>query len=199
MAVLGRFLLLGGITPAWAGKRAWRPGSSQRGRDHPRMGGEKLLGQQYIHQHLGSPPHGRGKAAHELRTLPRAGITPAWAGKRWFQLIFVHCLEDHPRMGGEKRWRSGSCGVKLGSPPHGRGKGGYGWLMLTLTGITPAWAGKSCPAARMLPRTRDHPRVGGEKGSTSIVLPMTLGSPPHRRGKAVPIAAVPIAAGITPA
>ena len=50
-------------------------------------------------------------------------------------------------------------------------------------GITPAQAGKSHPCRCGSAGVRDHPRTGGEKGSTSIVLPMTLGSPPRRRGK----------------
>ena len=70
-----------GITPAWAGKSFQPPFDYFVYRDHPRMGGEKILVLETPLHYTGSPPHGRGKAAHELRTLPRAGITPAWAGK----------------------------------------------------------------------------------------------------------------------
>ena len=168
-----------GITPAWAGKSRWsgRPGGS--GLDHPRVGGEK------------HPGH---RCAGGLN-----GITPAWAGKRMQVSPKPTLPQDHPRVDGEKILEP-SMGVgNFGSPPRWRGKAVKFRCTCGLQRITPAWAGKSCPAARMLPRTRDHPRVGGEKGSTSIVLPMTLGSPPRRRGKAHELRTLPRAVRITPA
>ena len=68
-------------------------------------------------------------------------------------------------MGGEKRIPPRLGFGLTGSPPRGRGKGGYGWLMLTLTGITPAWAGK---------------RVFDD-----AYIDFYYGSPPRRRGKVV--------------
>ena len=53
--------------------------------------------------------------------------------------------------------------VKLGSPPRGRGKGKDYATAETMQGITPAWAGKSCPARCRSQSCGDHPRVGGEK------------------------------------
>ena len=71
-------------------------------RDHPRMGGEKVVVLNLVRFYPGSPPHGRGKA-HELRTLPRAiRITPAWAGKSFICEFVIVIVQDHPRMGGEK-------------------------------------------------------------------------------------------------
>ncbi len=49
------------ITPAWAGKSFDSLTVCRRFRDHPRMGGEKLLFQLGVLYPLGSPPHGRGK------------------------------------------------------------------------------------------------------------------------------------------
>ena len=90
------------ITPAWAGKSGSSSSASCRKRDHPRVGGEKRTHSTVKSMKTGSPPRGRGKEAEGDALLNAYGITPAWAGKRWFQLIFVHCLEDHPRVGGEK-------------------------------------------------------------------------------------------------
>ena len=71
-------------------------------------------------------------------------ITPAYAGKRRKNEAYIHEVEDHPRLCGEKvRVAAGVVAVS-GSPPPMRGKvkdcvGG-----LEGTGITPAYAGKSC-------------------------------------------------------
>ena len=85
--------------------------------------------------------------------------------------------------------------------------------------ITPAYAGKRCrsPAFRSMPwdhprlcgksagtgsrsgASWDHPRMCGEKTTTRSIHSRGTGSPPRMRGKAVPVAAVAVAAGITPA
>ena len=48
-------------------------------------------------------------------------------------------------------------------------------------------------------RTRDHPRVGGEKQKFLAVLGDNQGSPPHGRGKSFFDAAYDLDVGITPA
>ena len=163
------------------------------------MGGEKRLMLLVFRAVTGSPPHGRGKVRTPIISHFRGGITPAWAGKSRSRSRRCSGGRDHPRVGGEKEKGRALTHYALGSPPRGRGKECTGDTCKPNTRITPAWAGKSAVPVVIFSIAWDHPRVGGEKGSTSIVLPMTLGSPPHRRGKAVPIAAVPIAAGITPA
>ena len=50
-------------------------------------------------------------------------------------------------------------------------------------GITPAWAGKSTQVGGTEVILKDHPRVGGEKGSSIHGLLFMLGSPPRGRGK----------------
>ena len=50
-----------GITPAQAGKRSGLARSKYPGQDHPRMGGEKLMGRPRRSVGAGSPPRGRGK------------------------------------------------------------------------------------------------------------------------------------------
>ena len=131
-----------GITPAWAGKSRLFRMLLDCLRDHPRMGGEKYAFYHLLCLASGSPPHGRGKGSPVCLTGSRSGITPAWAGKSTLQTSTTRTAGDHPRMGGEKSYFVCTIDTPIGSPPHGRGKGGYGWLMLTLTGITPAWAGK---------------------------------------------------------
>ena len=95
-----RFLLVGGLTPAWAGSTASGWSLIQSTRAHPRMGGEHqddrysehhrgahprmggehgtvLIGQVTI---LGSPPHGRGARAGVILGGDPVRLTPAWAG-----------------------------------------------------------------------------------------------------------------------
>ena len=49
---------------------------------NPRMGGEKTGDSGQPEYVQGSPPRGRGKVQLVECILARAGITPAWAGKR---------------------------------------------------------------------------------------------------------------------
>ena len=122
VAVLGRFLLLGGITPAWAGKSAGERQRPPCPQDYPRVGGEKLAAYFETSAHAGSPPRRRGKGLDFLLELLQLGITPAWAGKRRCQLSTYTVVWDHPRVGGEKRFASASLDAYWGSPPRGRGK-----------------------------------------------------------------------------
>ena len=86
-------------------------------------------------------------------------------------------------MGGEKRPGAGYAYNDRGSPPRGRGKE----IMVTLQDInariTPAWAGKRAVAPFPVARSRDHPRVGGEKGHALKKRLFPGGSPPRGRGK----------------
>ena len=112
-----------GITPAWAGKSRYRCRCWSGGRDHPRMGGEKVLPEIAVSCAVGSPPRRRGKETRPdiYRQLSR--ITPARAGKRLTAQSQTSAM--------------------AGSPPHGRGKDSVMYCLQGVHGITPAWAGKS--------------------------------------------------------
>ena len=86
-------------------------------------------------------------------------------------------------MGGEKLHKQAHLPHKRGSPPHGRGKGRPRRLERGSVGITPAWAGKRQRSADPACRKGDHPRMGGEKNTDFVSLFVSLGSPPHGRGK----------------
>ena len=64
-----------------------------------------------------------------------------------------------------------------------RGKGDELGLLVTKSGITPAYAGKSCASFCVVLREKDHPRVCGEKQDTLKFQPWVRGSPPRMRGK----------------
>ena len=102
-------------------------------------------------------------------------------------------------MGGEKI----SAAIPLqwyeGSPPHGRGKAEVNKAIAAVMGITPAWAGKRYDARGRRCRSRDHPRMGGEKSLIYLFPFFRLGSPPRRRGKAEQQATMDTVDRITPA
>ena len=147
------------------------------------MGGEKLAFPAILARELGSPPHGRGKGNESAPLSVGYRITPAWAGKRRGMPSRAGRGQDHPRMGGEKFVEYALPKVEAGSPPHGRGKALGTRLITSGTGITPAWAGKSDPALVLLDCNRDHPRMGGEKRTSTQSDKGLTGSPPHGRGK----------------
>ena len=102
-------------------------------------------------------------------------------------------------MGGEKARQGSGLYLRLGSPPHGRGKAGHLRRQVFHLGITPAWAGKSRQCGCQVPDGWDHPRMGGEKISLAAMLPPPPGSPPHGRGKDSLVDVILAAQRITPA
>ena len=79
--VAGAFVL-DRITPAYAGKSIWFFIWSAFFWDHPRLRGEKEMSETPDWIAVGSPPLTRGKVGHVLVHGRKAGITPAYAGKR---------------------------------------------------------------------------------------------------------------------
>ena len=70
-----------GITPAYAGKRRNENAGRKKGKDHPRLCGEKQLHKLFKLHLLGSPPPMRGKELLLKIDFQRRRITPAYAGK----------------------------------------------------------------------------------------------------------------------
>ena len=184
VCIIGAAFVVGGITPAWAGKRD-KPALILRVvKDHPRVGGEKSHAAPVVRTGVGSPPRGRGKVFVCFLVTRSLRITPAWAGKRYAQGGASTPGGDHPRVGGEKAL-IGRCLFGLrGSPPRGRGKERPYRPWAAFIGITPAWAGKRRNERVILWTIRDHPRVGGEKRCTAPISRSRWGSPPRGRGKA---------------
>ena len=131
----------------------------------------------------GSPPPMRGKASAPVPPSLTRGITPAYAGKRWFSVPVSAAGGDHPRLCGEKLPSSGNSTVTMGSPPPMRGKDKNDDFGVQQIGITPAYAGKSIVERRCKSQWRDHPRLCGEKVSAVGVFSPFNGSPPPMRGK----------------
>ena len=85
----------------------------------------------------------RGKAEPGFVLWVTSGITPAYAGKRFYEPLRAVTIWDHPRVCGEK-WRKAVKTEQLtGSPPRMRGKVLPRAVLGPASGITPAYAGKS--------------------------------------------------------
>ena len=136
------------ITPAYAGKSSELKESASIRRDHPRICGEKYLEYGRRYKSTGSPPHMRGKVGEQSPAACRQGITPAYAGKSFHDLLLLSVGRDHPRICGEKS----SCMLPFpsgtGSPPHMRGKVERRINALFSHRITPAYAGKRLKRSR---------------------------------------------------
>lgn len=102
-------------------------------------------------------------------------------------------------MGGEKYDCTGQEFTNWGSPPRGRGKAASGSALAASGGITPAWAGKRNVNGLLKIALGDHPRMGGEKMVWPPCTTLTLGSPPHGRGKEFRVKTGFADDGITPA
>ena len=188
-----------GITPAHAGKSLIESCGSTGKKDHPRVCGEKCGVAEYFLDHLGSPPHVRGKGIQQGDCWVAVGITPAYAGKRESRQQDRTTIWDHPRTCGEKENAEAMRVQFQGSPPRMRGKGGGASHIVAVLGITPAHAGKSGQQPSARPCRRDHPRVCGEKVRAYVKIWNEWGSPPHVRGKAFPFVLPASNSGITPA
>ena len=127
----------------------------------------------------------RGKDQVDVVNVPFEGITPAYAGKSRIRGGCVGAGGDHPRVCGEKPYTRRMRRRRRGSPPRMRGKVLSVSSMSSSHRITPAYAGKSWAMPISPCRTRDHPRVCGEKGYPFRVPTAPPGSPPRMRGKEV--------------
>ena len=188
-----------GITPAYAGKRAPRHGRPARGRDHPRVCGEKRSSLRWAIASVGSPPRMRGKGPRWCPGRIGTRITPAYAGKSGRLQVWHLYQQDHPRVCGEKGLDGSSVKTISGSPPRMRGKASPRAALPAASGITPAYAGKSSPSSGSAGRRGDHPRVCGEKQYEPRAQQGHLGSPPRMRGKAGLLRRSLFAPRITPA
>ena len=76
--------ILDRITPAYAGKSYRIQLILHMLRDHPRLCGEKCPKLTKTKEVTGSPPPMRGKVAMLAKLIGKKGITPAYAGKRFW-------------------------------------------------------------------------------------------------------------------
>ena len=148
---------------------------------------------------MGSPPRVRGKECRQYMSHLTPGITPACAGKRAAASTKSSIAGDHPRVCGEKACGRASPRGAKGSPPRVRGKVSCPCGQAAVVGITPAYAGKRVNIPAIASLGWDHPRVCGEKLSTTSTDIHPAGSPPRVRGKVSAGEILLHNGGITPA
>ena len=141
----------------------------------------------------------RGKGQGQGDGCNHQGITPAYAGKSSAAAAARICARDHPRVCGEKGYHNAKLKGVLGSPPRVQGKGRPESHRPPTAGITPAYAGKSCPPQAPTFTRQDHPRVCGEKRQNLGPHTARKGSPPRMRGKVNQYVHDELRLGITPA
>ena len=171
------------ITPAYAGKSGPCPDRVPPAGDHPRVCGEKSQSTSASPRALGSPPRMRGKGVKQSNSRIRMGITPAYAGKSCIYRSTTSISWDHPRVCGEKSFKTSTSCWSKGSPPRMREKGIQPCNQWVRVGITPAYAGKSLLKLLHHVGLRDHPRVCGKKAYSLVINGSEWGSPPRMRGK----------------
>ena len=155
-------LVLGRITPAYAGKTTstWRTVLDSR--DHPRVCGKDLRKRVERCKNKGSPPRMRERQQMSFGSLPSARITPAYAGKTTNVIwVFAFC-EDHPRVCGKDNNLDANFTRFEGSPPRMRERPSRFVPSIVAPGITPAYAGKTLSSLLTMTRHGDHPRVCGK-------------------------------------
>ena len=100
--VFGALMLIGRITPAYAGKSVPDSVIVNFVKDHPRLCGEKPDWDGLDKTAQGSPPPMRGKEFLWIMPTPVFRITPAYAGKSSCAGPGECPVPDHPRLCGEK-------------------------------------------------------------------------------------------------
>ena len=130
----------------------------------------------------GPPPRTRGtRCAHQGRRRG-PGTTPAYAGNAPTWLATWALSRDHPRVRGERSACRRSSGSRSGPPPRTRGTRRLGSLETADHGTTPAYAGNAFFCWTSTVRSRDHPRVRGERAPGADPTTAARGPPPRTRG-----------------
>ena len=131
---------------------------------------------------MGPSPRVRGILERDVGWRFQRGSIPACAGnprriwrRRWVMRV-------HPRVCGESRSEAGGVLNRAGPSPRVRGIPTVAWGGAVATGSIPACAGNPERAPPRCFRSRVHPRVCGESGTSVPSLMMSTGPSPRVRG-----------------
>ena len=114
--------VLGGITPALAGRTLPTTSAREPAPDHPRARGENESMFLPVVSERGSPARSRGEPEQRPARVGLPGITPALAGRTHTRCSETCANPDHPRARGENERITRLAYHILGSPPRSRGE-----------------------------------------------------------------------------
>ena len=170
--------------PHARGRRAAAVAAYDSKSDHPRMRGEDLAFRKCTGWRGGSPPHARGRRKCIHHECPSWRITPACAGKTQQSWEQSHSEPDHPRMRGEDFHTAFFEGAERGITPACAGKTvGFSFSIRLRIGSPPHARGRRHELTEDEKFYMDHPRMRGEDLHLSLLYQRSLGSPPHARGR----------------
>ena len=168
--------------PACAGNAKLAGSSSTGGTVHPRMRGERLAVTGCAAIMFGSSPHARGTRLPAIADAGCHRFIPACAGNAGRRSAIDVRFPVHPRMRGERAFRSDCGALAGGSSPHARGTLRQPCNVAPGGRFIPACAGNARPSCGSRPRRTVHPRMRGERLTSVTRLGGLVGSSPHARG-----------------
>ena len=132
-----------GSSPRVRGKRVSAGSAGLARVAHPRVCGENANSARAEIKVSGSSPRVRGKQRSSSWRGLEAGLIPACAGKTFPLLLMRSLRPAHPRVCGENVRPAGLNSPTVGSSPRVRGKRGYKYSKVLISGLIPACAGKT--------------------------------------------------------
>ena len=150
---------------------------------HPRIRGDDIIMITVRTTARGSPPHTRGRCAEPFISGATSRFTPAYAGTMIFDHTHRAQSKVHPRIRRDDRGLFEYRYLKLGSPPHTRGRLAHLFMDSTYLRFTPAYAGTIESISVTYTYSQVHPRMRGDDENVWETLNTSWGSPPHMRGR----------------
>ena len=130
----------------------------------------------------GSSPHTRGTLRGGDRMRGHTRFIPAYAGNAQSPGRTIEGLPVHPRIRRERIVASARNLKPNGSSPHTRGTPRQPAARGRETRFIPAYAGNATRSSLSPLNISVHPRIRGERPSTSSLGSRNAGSSPHARG-----------------
>ena len=162
LSAISRFI------PAYAGNAASRATTFNSFSVHPRVCGERRASCPKIRNPDGSSPRMRGTHRRRSSRAPRWRFIPAYAGNASPMASPTRSTTVHPRVCGERPEGRRKSVIQAGSSPRMRGTLALVKERAIGQRFIPAYAGNASGKARSRGGAAVHPRVCGERSTSSI-------------------------------
>ena len=168
--------------PAYAGNAAGQLSVSKVCTVHPRIRGERARDRISGEREDGSSPHTRGTLKNLGGFEEAARFIPAYAGNAAGVAHALGGAQVHPRIRGERATAHSAAIFNAGSSPHTRGTPQVPGHRPARHRFIPAYAGNAGRRYGQAPCRPVHPRIRGERWTSSFCPRKAAGSSPHTRG-----------------